>query len=279
VDGQQEQGRGPRLILGDAETTTASKAARRAAEAEEPEAQAARQGESGAAGAWEAAGMAEMRLLDLYCGAGGAAMGYHRAGFSVVGVDHVEQPRYPFKFHCADALEFCRKHGREYDVIHASPPCQGYSRTRAIWKREHKLLVAPTRALMIGIGKPYIIEMVTASPLEGNVIVLCGEMFGLKVFRHRWFETSVFLLGPPHPKHNGKAVKVGRRPSAGDYMTVAGHFSDVSYARQCMGIDWMTREELSQAIPPAYTEFIGRQLVEILRRWESHDGEEATRVP
>lgn len=205
-----------------------------------------------------------MRMLDLYCGAGGAAMGYWHSGLvtGIVGVDHEHQSRYPFECVKSDALAFLKRHGGKFDIIHASPPCQAYSRTSAIWNRRYPALIEPTRDLILRLGKPYIIEMVTSAPLQGCVTMLCGTMFDLRVFRHRYFETSQLILGMPHLGHGGKrAVAVGRRPIHGEYMTIAGHFSDVAYARQAMGIDWMTRKELAQAIPPAYTEWLGKQLM------------------
>src|SRR5262252_422519 len=109
--------------------------------------------------------MARPRLLDLFCGAGGAAMGYSRAGFDVTGVDHRPMPRYPFVFVQADALEYVAEHGREYDVIHASPPCRAYSRMRRITKREYPELIAPTRATLDAVGRPFVIENVEHAPL------------------------------------------------------------------------------------------------------------------
>ena len=208
--------------------------------------------------------MAASRLLDLFCGAGGAAMGYYRAGFTeIVGVDNRLMPRYPFAFVQADALEYLAEHGREFDVIHASPPCQGYSRTQRIHGREYPMVIEQLRAALRSIGQPYVIENVPGAPLI-NPVLLCGTMFGLRVFRHRLFETVPFLLAPEHTTHHKPACIVGRQPTPGQYMTVAGHFANMAYAREAMGIDWMTRDELSQAIPPAYCEWIGRRLLEAI---------------
>lgn len=228
------------------------------------------------------------RLLDLFCGAGGAAMGYHRAGFEVVGVDIKPQPRYPFEFHQADALEFLREHGHEFDAIHASPPCQKFTALRTMPNaKEHPDLVAPTRELLIATGKPYIIENVPGAPLD-HPVVLCGSAFGLgtgdaELRRHRLFETNWTLgLVPPCQHYSrGRAIGVygghgrDRRRIRPATVSVTGHaggrsvrdgtqqFSTVERA-EAMGIDWMTGAELSQAIPPAYTEFIGRRLREEL---------------
>jgi DNA (cytosine-5)-methyltransferase 1 len=205
-------------------------------------------------------------LLDTFCKAGGAGMGYHRAGFDVVGVDIEPQPHYPFRFIQADAIEYIREHGHEYDAIHASPPCQGYSRTRSIPGRDassYPLLIEDVRSLLIATGQPWVIENVPGAPLVSGVM-LCGAMFGLRVYRHRLFESSVFLLAPPHMKHR---EKIGTHKLAsyigqpGAMVTVAGHLFSREAGSVAMGIDWMTREELAEAIPPAYTEFIGTHLL------------------
>lgn len=207
-----------------------------------------------------------MRLLDLFCGAGGAAMGYHRAGFAeIVGVDIRPQPRYPFTFIQADAL---RPPVRleDFDAIHASPPCQAYSKTRAILigkglPNRGRDLVASTRALLA--GRPYVLENVPGAPLR-NAVVLCGTMFGLRVLRHRIFESSMVLIAPRCAGHDG-GTKSHRGYSRGArYVTVGGHNYNPTEGRAAMGIDWMTRDELNEAIPPAFTEFIGRQLIAAL---------------
>lgn len=208
-----------------------------------------------------------MRLLDLFCCEGGAAMGYKRAGFDeIVGVDIKPQPRYPFKFVQGDALEYAQQHGHEFDAIHASPPCQGYSITRHQWPdRKHPELFEPTREVLQVIGKPYVIENVVGAPFHRDATIwLKGTMFGLKVFRKRGFESNVFLLQPEDRPNNkfGRAARQGMRTPPGWYICVAGHFSQHDgYAKRAMGIDWMSRHGMAQAIPPDYTEFIGRQLV------------------
>jgi DNA (cytosine-5)-methyltransferase 1 len=227
-----------------------------------------------------------VRLLDLFCGAGGAAMGYHRAGFDeIVGVDIEPQPRYPFEFVQADALEFPLG---GFDAIHASPPCQGYSALRHLpWlrDREYPLLIGPTRERLREQPAPWVIENVMRAPLgvEFPGFVLCGAGLGLSLSRHRRFEASFAVLVPPCPGHKtiqpgrmlGNRYKAGRVTGVAsdgatireiDRDSVAGHFSGVDRAREAMGIDWMTGEELSQAIPPAYTEFIGEQLLAHLNR-------------
>lgn len=216
-----------------------------------------------------------MRLLDLFCGGGGAGMGYHLAGFEVVGVDVAPQPHYPFDFHQADALEFVAAHGHEFDVIHASPPCQAYTIARNIRtsRKDHAQLVEPTREALVASGKPYVIENVPGAPLR-DAIMLCGTMFRLGVFRHRLFECNPVLTFPPMAcAHDGSALPIWWKSrqaalTAGKtfaYVTVAGHSFPMSEAKQAMEIDWMTKKEISQAIPPAYTRWIGEQFIHLLR--------------
>lgn len=205
-----------------------------------------------------------MRLLDLFCSAGGAAMGYFRAGFTeIVGIDIKPQPRYPFTFIQGDALAPPVRLSY-FDAIHASPPCQKYSWSAKRWKNIERLdLIEPTRTILRESGKPFIIENVREAPLV-DPILLCGEMFGLKVLRHRLFECNPAVPRLVHYRHWG-GVKTGH------YVTVAGHGGDNikgngsrKHKQSAMGIDWMTDEELNEAIPPAYTEWIGRQLIEAI---------------
>ena len=214
------------------------------------------------------------RLLDLFCGGGGAAMGYHRAGFDVTGVDIAPQPRYPFTFVQADALTFPLD---GFDAIHASPPCQAYSIANNIHgNTEHPDLLPATRARLEAWGGPWVIENVPGSPMH-HYVTVCGLALGLGVKRHRWFESNVGLLVPPCPHgHPGDWVSVfghtvlerghviGKAKGGGN--RIKRKHLGVERGRQAMGIDWMTREELSEAIPPAYTEHIGRQLIDALER-------------
>lgn len=209
--------------------------------------------------------MKRPRLLDAFCGAGGCSVGYHRAGFDVVGVDIVPQKNYPFEFHQGDALEFIERHGREFDVIHASPPCQAFS-LGSIWRgtaNTHPSMITETRDSLLSTGKPFIIENVQRAPLRAS-LMLCGTMFaGLNVIRHRYFEIEpIMMLLTPPCAHNGTVKN-------GDYVTCAGHGGDGSNAyavwADAMKIDWMSKDELSQAIPPAYTEWIGRRMLELIR--------------
>jgi DNA (cytosine-5)-methyltransferase 1 len=205
-----------------------------------------------------------VKLLDLFCGAGGAGMGYHKAGFDVTGVDIKPMPRYPFTFIQADALEYVAEHGHEYDVIHASPPCQMFTALRTTWNaKPHVDLLTPTREALVHLGVPWIIENVPGAPTRHH-IVLCGTMFGLGVRdaelrRHRWFESSPpFPVLAPPCAHGQRPITIGVYGQHGrDRRRSVETFFSVADGRDAMGIDWMTGDELSQAIPPAYTEFIG----------------------
>lgn len=208
--------------------------------------------------------MTRPKLLDLFCGAGGAAMGYYRAGFDVVGVDIKPMPRYPFEFHQADALEYCAAHGAEFDAIHASPPCQGYSLIK-INADAYEKLIPQVRDLLAKIGKPYAIENVEGARREmRNFVMLCGTMFGLRVRRHRLFECDpVLLMSPMSCCHWLKVVEKGKRPDRNrHFAAIYGHFSDKEYGREAMQVDWMSSDELAEAIPPAYTQFIGGYLLQ-----------------
>lgn len=209
-------------------------------------------------------------LYDVYCGAGGSAYGYWLAGFCPRGIDHVPMPRYPFAFVQMDALDFLRRLiAGEYPTpaaIHASPPCQNASRVVLRSNREsYPKLIEPTRVLLDHLGIPYIIENVEGAPVVPYV-KLCGQTFGLRVFRHRWFESSVMLLAPRHVKHNGHtntgSIAAYHTFENSDYLTVAGHAYRVRDGKAAMKIDWMTRDELNEAIPWAYTEFLGTQLMQ-----------------
>ncbi len=210
-----------------------------------------------------------MKLLDLFCGAGGCTAGYQRAGFWVRGVDYKRQPRYVGEeFVQAGALEYLSGlitsgEIEEFDAIHASPPCQAYSTTKSIWKADHPDLLLATRQALMRARIPWVIENVNGAPL-GHAIKLCGVQFGLKVYRHRFFESSELLFAPPHLPHPEPMPRAGRGPSLSGYICVAGRMGHVEHCKQAMGINWMTRDELSQAIPPAYTEYIGRQLIAAL---------------
>lgn len=203
--------------------------------------------------------MSRPLCLDLYSGAGGAARGYMQVGFEVHGIDAVDQPRYAGdRFFRGDALEYVKRWGHLYNLVHASPPCQHYSWAARRWKKEWPDLVAATRAALRATGKPYVIENVVGAPLHSPV-VLCGEMFGLGVIRHRLFESNMLLFQPHHRAHRGFVRE-------GAYVTVAGHGGDsrdcsLAGWRRAMQIDWMTKEEIVEAIPPAYTKHLGEQLL------------------
>ena len=211
-----------------------------------------------------------MRLLDLFCGAGGAAMGYYRAGFTdIVGVDIKPQPNYPFEFVQGDALEYLAEHGYEYDVIHASPPCQAYSVTQNLHDNHYPDLVGLIREELRAINKSYVIENVPGAPLL-NYVMLCGTMFGLRVIRHRLFEcVPPIYFGPYSCNHffrTGGDLSVYQTMdaiNAGKGITVVGKSFHLEAGKIAMGIEWMNKAELAEAIPPAYTEWIGRRIVEV----------------
>lgn len=201
-------------------------------------------------------------LLDLFCGAGGAAMGYHRAGYHVVGVDAVPQPNYLFEFIQGDALDV---HGPwwyrlgKIDAVHASPPCHAYSTVTPLKRREGRPeLIAPIRAIIreCAVGVPYVIENVPQAPLTGHVIQLCGSSFGLNVRRHRIFECEGFPATGRPCEHGWQ----DREGVVGVYGS--GNKAEDHHMRKfAMQIGWMTPRELTQAIPPAYTEYIGKQML------------------
>ena len=220
------------------------------------------------------------RLLDLFCGAGGASMGYSKAGFEVVGVDIAPQPHYPFEFHQGDALEILRnplplEWAVGFVAIHASPPCQAYTVAANIHGvGSHPDLLPRTRELLETTGLSWVIENVPGAPMRADVIC-CGLAFGLGVKRHRWFESNMPLWAAPAcpPGHPGDWVTVfghtvlerghviGKAKGGGP--SIRHKHLGVDRGREAMGIDWMNRNELSQAIPPAYTEFIGQQLLDL----------------
>ncbi len=216
-------------------------------------------------------------LVDLCCKAGGCSVGYFNAGFEVIGIDKDPQPHYPFKFIQADVLDMDLP---DADIYHASPPCQLFSIGTKKYRnkgKEYPDVLTPLRERLIKAGKPFIIENVPGAPLRKD-LVLCGEMFGLRVLRHRLFEIhGLTVLQPPHIKHKlsackGTAIMVcsGNRPGGwgkrSHYATVAGNGGN-SYSfkfedwQKAMGIFHMNKKELTQAIPPAYTEYIGRQIM------------------
>jgi len=215
-------------------------------------------------------------VIDAFCGQGGAGMGYSWAGFEVIGIDITPQPCYPFGFICGDALVILRHllRGdpipwdgrllwlRDIAGFHGSPPCQRYSDTQRIQDREHPDLIAPIREIMQATGLPYVIENVPGARAElRSPVELCGAMFGLRTYRHRLFETSFPVLVPGHPPHIAPQAKMGRPVQPGEFIQCVGNFSDVPLGREAMQMPWATREGLREAIPPAYTEHIGRYLM------------------
>jgi DNA (cytosine-5)-methyltransferase 1 len=222
-----------------------------------------------------------MKALDLFCGAGGVSVGLHRAGFEPFGIDIARQPRYPFKYSIANALDLPTRFLRQFDLIWASPPCQLYTKmsgprhgpiARRRTERSHPDLIEPTRRMLKKAGVPYVIENVPAAPLI-NPIMLCGTMFPeLRVYRHRLFETSHPIPQPNHPAHPStvKPLTLIRHPKyplfPGDYVTVCGNIGNVEYAAKAMQIDWMSGHEMSQAIPPPFAHHIALAMIKYLRK-------------
>lgn len=180
-------------------------------------------------------------------------MGLYQAGFEVVGVDIAPQPKYPFEFHQEDALTFPLE---GFDFIWASPPCQKFTKAKKLQGNTHPDLVTPMRERLLAWGGLWCIENVPGAPLR-RPIELCGKMFGLHLYRHRLFETSFPVEQPWHSPHVLPQVKMGRPAKEGEIIQVVGHFSGVPAAQRAMGIDWMGQNELREAIPPAYSRFIG----------------------
>ena len=208
-------------------------------------------------------------LLDLFSGAGGAAVGYHRAGFDVVGVDIRPQPRYPFRHIVADAMTFPLD---GFDAIHASPPCQDWSQLHRNYgapKHGTADLLLATLERLHAQPAPWVVENVMGAPLPSS-FVLCGASFGLgasglDLNRHRQFETSFPMLAPPCQHRPGRTIGVYGNGTNSWHRRKLGRSLTIAEQRCAMGIGWMTRAELSQAVPPAYCEFIGEQLLEAVR--------------
>lgn len=209
-------------------------------------------------------GKPQPRLLDLFCGEGGAGHGYALAGFEVTGVDIREQRRYPHRFIRADALDYLNEHYQEYDVIHASPPCRAHSPLRYLHSYRYHDFIPETRRLLQASGKPYIIENVETAPLQRPVL-LCGTMFGMRTYRHRLFETNIPMTRPKHPVHKWKVAPAGREPYDWEFATYAGNFNGVETARKVMQMPWATRDGIAEAIPPPYTKYLGEQALIALR--------------
>lgn len=209
-------------------------------------------------------------MFDYFCCAGGAGRGYHDAGFRVVGIDKDPQPNYPYEFVQADALEHIAENAHVTAVRHASPPCQLYTPLNAYNHKEYPDLIAPARDALIATGQPYIIENVEAArPELIDPIMLCGPMFGLKMYRHRLFETSFPIERPLHWDHEQLCTRNGYLPTpARPFMTITGGKHSRAWqqaAAEAMGTPWMrTVREVCESIPPAYTEFIGTQLLALV---------------
>lgn len=230
--------------------------------------------------------MTRPRLLDLFCGAGGAAMGYHRAGFDVFGVDIKPQPRYPFPFAQMDALAAFQIgfhtadgehwHRGDFDAIHASPPCQGYSLMQNYGAPPQAKLIAPMLALLMPLSVPWVIENVVSNSARRelrapSVVMICGASFGLgaaglDLNRHRLFGSNELLMVPKCQHRRGLTIGVYGHGTNSWHRKKMGRNITMAERRSAMGIDWMRRGEDSEAIPPAYTEFIGGQLLRAIEQ-------------
>jgi DNA (cytosine-5)-methyltransferase 1 len=204
-------------------------------------------------------------LLNLYCCQGGSAAGYDAAGYYVLGVDKSPQPKYPYLFVLADALwfldEFAAWIAEHVTLVDGSPPCQAHSKAQKIMKRKHPRLIAPTRELLLAIGRPFVLENVEGARGELlDPVMLCGAMFGMNTYRHRLFEPHGWTITPPeHPRHVAKLAKMGRPPKPGEFVDYVGNYSGVPASRVDMRMSWATRDGIREAVPPQYTEYLGRQ--------------------
>lgn len=208
------------------------------------------------------------RLLDICCCAGAASVGYHRAGFNPTGIDINPQPNYLFEFIQASLLDLDPAWIAEnFDAVHLSPPCQpdsAMTNCRPGLADTYARLIEPARELARATGLPYVIENVEAArPEMRDPVMLCGFMFGRELYRHRLFEASFPLAQPEHPAHTIPASKAGHW-TPGTVMSVAGHVAPMWKAREVMEADWTTRDELAEAIPPYYSEYVGQHLMEHL---------------
>jgi DNA (cytosine-5)-methyltransferase 1 len=211
-----------------------------------------------------------LRCLDLFCCGGGAGMGYHLAGMDVTGVDIDPQPKYPFTFVQGDALEYLAAHGHEFDFIHASPPCQGYSVLKRFGGGDTPKLIGAVRELLQRSGKPWVIENVQGARQDMiNPIMLCGSSFGLGVRRHRIFETNPPIALVPACAHHAQPEPVDvtgtgsfcKKPRTAPRGGLSRKPKNIKEARDVMGIQWLGRKELSQAVPPAFTRYIAEQMM------------------
>lgn len=216
-----------------------------------------------------------MRILDLFCGAGGAAMGYHRAfpDAEIVGVDINPQPHYPFTFEQGDVMDLTSGYINTFDLVHASPPCQRYSDLARRNGNGHEWpdLIDPVRQYLHGAGRHYVIENVEGAPLI-DPVMLCGTMFPrLRVLRHRLFESSFPIPTPTHPRHPLVFTHDKRKPHYGQLdqniafvQVTGGGNCTAANKRDAMDVWWMTGAEANEAIPPAYTEWIGHQYAAVM---------------
>jgi DNA (cytosine-5)-methyltransferase 1 len=217
---------------------------------------------------------APLRLLDLFCCEGGAGTGYARAGFDVTGVDIEHKDKNPHPLIVADAIEYAREHAHEYDAIHASPPCQSYSKAMKHLATPQPMLIDAVREILTASGKPWVIENVVGAPLANDTdlfgrhgVELCGTMFGLRIYRHRIFETNFQLPLPPAPcDHSRHAMNPHRSEGRERIYAEHGRQDPEKLWAKEMGVEWMSRHGAREAVPPCFTEWIGRELLRVAAR-------------
>lgn len=205
-------------------------------------------------------------IIDFFCCQGGASKGYSDADFEVIGSDFVVQPLYPFRFVKGNVVDVFEKMVKKYRpaAVAGSPPCQPHTNAQRIQNNIHADFLPAFRELCIASDLPYIIENVVGAPMI-DPVMLCGSMFpGLRTYRHRLFESNVALVVPEHRMHIHSQVKMGRPLVEGDWYQAVGNFSNVPYVRENMGVPWMTRDGIRECLPPVYTEYLGRQLMEAI---------------
>lgn len=205
------------------------------------------------------------KALIVFSGQGGSAMGWYQAGFDVTCVDIEPQPRNPFPFVRADAIDYIGNEGHRFAFLEGGPVCKAYSKTARIHNAGHPEQIPATRLAMQATGKPYVIENVEdARPELRNPIMLCGPSFNLRTYRHRLFESNLPLVAPEHLYHAWKLTKMGRAPRPGEFYHAVGNFSGVGMVRENLGVGWMNRDGINQCIPPAYTRYLGLQVLKLI---------------
>lgn len=208
--------------------------------------------------------MQKPQLLDLFCGGGLAALGYINAGFEVTGVDLITSKNYPGQLIISDAIEFAKRNAHQFDIIHASPPCQEYSKLKAFNRHHSSIPLNQLREILETSKSSYIIENVPGAPLI-NYIKLNGSMFGLKCLKERWFESNMLLFAPEKIPTKGKFQVNKYGLNKNGFTTIAGNMFSVKYVRNMLQLPGQhTRREIAEGIPPIYTHYLGLQIFDLL---------------